>query len=483
MTPLNKTQRDQIEGFAAGMGLAALSTGIAVLFHFNLSAATSLNLFFVILLAIRWGILQASIASILSIACLDYFFTEPRFAFTMVDPRDWVALFIFEIVALLTSRISVKVRMHASDADKQRARLEMLYDLSQCILLLNRQTRVEPQLVRLLQVTLHLDGVALWDAFEVQFFQTGGFPLSEEELRSIYYGDAEHDDPNRQISLRVLRVGARPIGAIGFCGSTLDAKSVDAAASLIAIALERSRSFQAESQAAAAQESEQLRATVLDALAHAYKTPLATIRSSSSGLLEIGTLSEVQKELVSLIDEEAEHLHQITDTLLRTAELDRANLKINRHELNLAELVSDLAQQTIRSDQNTDIQLSIPAEDIAIMGDIHLLRMVLEQLLDNARKYKSPQTTIQIALGGGEESEAVLSIHNYGCLIPPEERQRIFVRFYRGSGTAHRASGTGIGLSVAKKIVDAHRGRIWVESDQTLGTTFFVSLPRMAKES
>src|ERR1700678_2362304 len=141
----------RIAARAAG---ALLITCVAYRFHFNLSSAAPVQLFLVTAIALRWGFLEAGIVSLLSVACLDYFFTEPLFRFYMADPRDWVALGAFESVALVVSSLSNQVSRHARESELHRAQLQKLYELSQSILLLDRQKALEPQLASLLQSTL-----------------------------------------------------------------------------------------------------------------------------------------------------------------------------------------------------------------------------------------------------------------------------------------------------------------------------------------
>jgi two-component system, OmpR family, sensor histidine kinase KdpD len=478
---VSKSKRDLVYRLAAGIGLMLSATGVAFFLHFNLSSATSLHLLLIVLIALRWGFLAASTASLLSVACLDYYFTEPYFQLSMSDPHDWFALIVFEIVALLVSRLSSKLKVHAAEAESQRSRLQMLYELSQNILLLNRHEPAEPQLVNLIGTILKVNSVSLWDAYEVHLYQSPKSTVTEEEVRSVFFTEQNADDPSNATCRRVLRIGARPIGSLVLSEHALDPMTVDAVASLTAIAIERARSFSAESNAEAARRSEQLRSTVLDALAHAYKTPLTTIKSSSSGMLEIGSLSEVQRDLVSLIDEEVEHLIELTDRLLRTAELDRESLKLKRREVNIFELAGEIVNQYEKDTPQHIFQTIAEKPNIIALADMHLMRLVLEQLLDNAVKYACPHSKISVSVRE-DEVETIVSVHNEGSFVPREERQRIFDRFYRGLGSEHRASGTGIGLSVAKRITEAHHGRIWVDSDPEAGTTFFIALPRMTKE-
>ncbi len=156
---------------AAGAAGSLLITCVAYRFHFNLSSATSVQLFLVTAIAFRWGFLEAGIVSLFSVACLDYFFTEPLFRFYMADPHDWVALGAFESVALIVSSLSNQVSRHARESELHRSELQKLYELSQSILLLDRQKPLEPQLASLLHSTLRVEGVVLWNAYDLRTVQ------------------------------------------------------------------------------------------------------------------------------------------------------------------------------------------------------------------------------------------------------------------------------------------------------------------------
>jgi two-component system sensor histidine kinase KdpD len=466
---------------AVGISAALGITWAAFAFHFNLSSATSLHLLLVTTIALRWGLIEASIVSLLSVLCLDYFFTDPVFAFNMTDSRDWVALLTFEGVALLASRLSNQVRSHAREAERSRSQVQKLYELSQHILLLDRQ-KPEEQLTTLIQSTFEMRGVALWNAQDLHLAHSGDCSeVTDDEVKSTYFMENSGDDVSTATSRRVLRLGTRSIGSIVLCGHSLDAASINATLSLTAIAIERARSFSAETSAEAARQSEQLRAAVLDGLAHAFKTPLTTILSSSSGLLEMDRLPAMEKRLVALIDQQAAHLNDLTTRLLRTARLDKADLKLRREQIDLLELIdsSIVAASQELSSHPVDVQPVRPGS--AVWADRQLLQMAILQLFDNAAKYGSPDSSITIGVHE-EEAEALISVGNQGSFIAPEEKEKIFQRFYRSPGSDHRASGTGIGLSVVKRITEAHRGRVWVNSDPQSGTTFFLALPRMAKE-
>jgi two-component system sensor histidine kinase KdpD len=478
---IKRTIRDVAIRVVVGVAAALLITWVAYRFHFNLSSATSIHLFLITAIALRWGFLEASIVSLLSVACLDYFFTQPLFELYMTDSHDWVALVTFESVALLVSRLSNQVSRHAHESEMHRSHLEKLYELSQNVLLLDRQRPIDDQLASLIQATLQVKGVALWNAYDLHLCMSGACQVTDDEVRSAYFTERNEDDSVTATSRRVLRSGTRSIGSLVICGHSLDSASINATASLTAVAIERARSFSAESSAEAARQSEQLRSTVLDALAHAFKTPLTTIRSSSSGLLEMDTLSGTEKRLVALIDQQADHLNDLTTRLLRTARIDNADLKLKREQIDLTQLIQSSIEASAQELGAHSVHLQARMQRSMVWADRQLLAMALFQLLDNAAKYGNPDSSITIDVQE-EQAETLISIKNEGSFIPPHEREKIFERFYRSPGSDRRASGTGIGLSVVKRITEAHQGRAWVNSGEHTGTTFFLTLPRTAKE-
>lgn len=463
---------------AAGVAAAVLITLAAYRLHFNLSSATSVHLFLVTAIALRWGFLEASIVSVCSVACLDYFFTEPLFKFYIADSHDWVALGAFESVALMVASLSNQVNRHAREAKQHQSQLQKLYELSQSILLFDRQRTVEQQLVTLLRSTLGARGVVLWNAYDLRLCRSGECEVTDDQVRSLYFTDSNREDSH--ISGRVLRVGIRPIGALVICGHSLDAASINAAASLTAVAMERARSFSSETSAEAARQSEQLRSAILDGLAHAFKSPLTTIRSSSSGLLAMNSLSGAEKRLVALIDEQAGHLGELTTRLLRTAKLESGDLKLRGEQIDLSRLIQSSVAASAQDFGGHSIDVRAAMGHNVVWGDKQLLQMALFQLLDNAAKYSRPGSSIVVDVQE-EPTDILIQIRNEGSFIPLEERDKVFQRFYRRPETAGRIAGTGIGLSVVKRITEAHHGRAWVNSDPENGTTFVLSLPRTAK--
>jgi two-component system sensor histidine kinase KdpD len=250
---------------------------------------------------------------------------------------------------------------------------------------------------------------------------------------------------------------------------------------VIAITFDRYRATANETRIEAEREAERMRSTVLDSLAHAYKTPLTAIRAASSGLAEMGRLSPVQAELVALIDEQANLLSELTTRLLTTASLEGGDeagsaIAVRTQRVEVASLIEEVVAGLGDRSAGAAIQVELSPRDLALACDRRLLSMLLTQYLDNACKYSDAESaiTIRAARSG---NEILFAVHSFGAVIPPADRERIFDRYYRSAASATRAAGTGIGLSIAKRAALAHGGAVWVASDESEGTTFFAAIP------
>lgn len=468
----------------ASIGIVMLITAVAYESHARSFIAGFLYLFPLMLIAFRWGFPEAMVASIFAVGCLDYFFTRPFLNFYVEDPQDRIALICFEATFLVTSLLADRLRRSAKRTDERRRQVEMLYIMSREVLYLDRRSMIGSRLVKLIAETFGLAGVSLWDEREARMDFAGNQCIPAEEVRAACYQERHEDDLKKGRFLRTLLIGTRAVGSLGLVRtsrvSALDPDTVDAIASLSAIALERWHSLLLESAAEAARQSEQMRSAVLDGLAHAFKTPLATIQAASSGLLEIDRLNAPQRELVSVIDQEALRLGNLTTQALVTARAECEEMKPQKEKIPVGLFLRGLLDQWT-PDLTGHLCLTSERPDSDVWADRRLLEMALSQMVDNAVKYGLPEA--QVSLHAGlTNTEVVFSVRNDGSYIAPEERARIFRRFYRSSGSEYRASGTGIGLSVVKRIAEIHQGRVWVESERDTGTIFYFALPQGWRE-
>jgi two-component system sensor histidine kinase KdpD len=278
----------------------------------------------------------------------------------------------------------------------------------------------------------------------------------------------------------VVRLGTVPVGSLVVRGKTSPLTN-NAIASLIAIAFDRYRAFANENRIETERRTEQLRSTVLDSLAHAYKTPLTAIRAASTGLGEMGNLSPGQAELVALIDEQTELLGNLTTRLLTTARLDAGEVTVHAAPVDVASLIEEVVASLGDRLATMKVELDIPDERLVFNCDRQLMVMLLTQYIDNACKYSIFGSAITIRAEKAR-AEIVFSVRSFGPVIPINDRERIFDRYYRSTTRSSRAAGTGIGLSVAKRVALLHGGSVWVTSDEMEGTTFFAAIPAKAQK-
>jgi two-component system sensor histidine kinase KdpD len=455
------------------LGVSAIGA-VAYLLHFNLSAVGSLYLVLVVLISLRWGFAQATVASVMAVVCMNYLFVPPIFEFQVADPENWIALGTFETAALVVSGLSHKVLQHAAQAEVQRDRTAKLYELSRAILLIDGKISTTEQLAALMREVVHVTDVDLWVTYDNSSPSTAAQPANcSGGALEAFRADADDYDEKTNITRRILRLGTTPVGALVLHGWEHDSLLADAVASIAAVAIERARAIQKENRAEAERNTEQLRTAVLDGLAHGFKTPLTAIQTASSGLLAIDHMTPIQTELVTLIDEQASKLAQMTTRLLQTAALESRDIHLRRSRTSIRSLVQDLIEAqdvSIRS----RLELVAIAESISIDVDASMMESALLQLIDNAAKYSKVGETITVRIDQSEKETTVI-VENVGPPIQAEERARIFERFYRGEAAVHGPSGTGLGLSIAKKTAEAHGGRVWVECTDEL-TRFFFSV-------
>jgi len=422
------------------------------------------------------GFWQASVTSVLALLMLDYYFIPPIHSLQIGGPQDYITLASFEVIALVISRLHAKEKKGSREAAVNRIAMEQLYELSRSSLLLDMRQAPGAQLVVLIHRIFCLDAVALFDVNLERQDRAGEWDVNEENIaKECYQGGLSEDDPAKQISRRILVIGQGPVGALVLHGE-ISSLVVDALASLSALALDRHQSLEKEERAENASKSEQLRAAVMDALAHEFKTPLTAVQTASSGLLEMGGLTDMQRNLATLIDDETSRLNKLCTKLLLTAKLEAAQVGLQMDAVNAKSMIT-AALESMRTDISADrIQIAVDDPLLTVNVDRELLTMILTQYLNNALKYSDPGTPIEIA-ARKSHSEVLFSVHNFGSTIRIEDRERIFDRFYRSSDQKDTAPGTGIGLSVVRKAAEAHHGHVWVISDDVEGTTFFLSLP------
>ncbi len=447
-----------------------------------LAPVTALLYFLVVVLtALLCGFWQAVIVSLVAVLVRSYITSRQAAFNAATDPANSVILLAFVVTALIVSRLSARVTEHAKESESWGGQMHDLYEFTRRTLQMNIHVEPGAQLAELVHEIFALEAVVVFDADLHETYQAGYWSEDPRELaQNVYYFETSDDEPETGISRRVVRLGTVPIGSIVMRGDTSPLTN-NAIASLIAITFDRYRAFANESRIETERLTEQLRATVLDSLAHEYKTPLTAIRAASTGLSEMGHLSPAQAELVSLIDEQTTLLSDLTTRLLTTARLDAGEVSIHAVPVDVGALIDEVVAGMGDRLASMKVAIDLPDENLTLHCDRQLMSMLLTQYIDNACKYSLYGTTITIRAEQAK-GEVIFSVHSFGPVIPMADRERIFDRYYRSSISSNRAAGTGIGLSVAKRAALIHEGYVWVTSDEHEGTTFFAAIPAPEQE-
>ena len=374
------------------------------------------------------------------------------------------------------------------ESEFAKDRMRRLYELTRRTLEMDLHAEPGPRLASLIQEIFELEGVAVFDADLHEVYEAGRWTTSPRELaQNVYHFESSDDDRVTGISRRVVRLGTVPVGSMVLRGNTSPLAN-SAIAALIAVTFDRYRATANESRIESERLAEQMRSTVLDNLAHAYKTPLTAIRAASSGLSEMGRLSAAQASLVALIDEQARLLSELTGKLLTTASLEAAvsddrqsPFALHTAKESALSLVEDAVEELGERSSGVSIRIDVPDQELVVACDRRLVSMLLTQYLDNACKYADFESTVTVRVAASGK-EAVFSVNSFGPVICAADRERIFDRYYRAANASRNASGTGIGLSIAKRVALVHGGSVWVASDDIEGTTFFAAIPLMREE-
>jgi two-component system sensor histidine kinase KdpD len=465
---------------ALGCVLIGLITFVCYRLQLNLSVTGFAFLIVIVLQSLVGNFVSSAVVSVVAVLCLDFFFTPPLFSFEVTNPLDILALISFLMTGLVITRLTTRVRKEAAISDRQRRQVDRLYLLAQRLLALDPEKTLHARSIELFREVFGLRAVCLYDAAQAEIHCTANPPSGmAEQTRAAYSCGRDCDDAASGVLTRCLRAGGNTTGAISFQGLPDPELTAGPLSALAAAMLERAHTFRSASHAAAAAQAELFRGAVLDALAHEFKTPLATIVTAAGGLRETGPLCAQQIELTDIVETEASRLSLLTSRLLRTAQVDREEVKPQLEFTDMADLVTVVADQYSRQWTDRKVSIRKPAAATGVMADPELLQLALRQLLDNACKYSVPGSAVTISVDSQDEWVAIRT-SNSGSRIGPSERSRIFDRFYRGAEARHKAPGSGLGLYVARKIVHAHGGSLDLEMATAThqDTAFRLALPR-----
>ena len=450
----------------------------------NATTAGFAYLLVILIIASGWGFLDAALASILATLTFNFYFLPPVGTFTIADPQNWVALSSFLATALIASRLSAKAKARASEAVERQRDLERLYAFSRSMLLIDTRQALGKQLVEKLGELFGLEAAVLYERQSGEFYCMGTSKPAELEdpLRRMAFSDGSAPLHRSDYVIVGVSRGSEPVASMALRGSAMPDAVLQGVANLVAIGLERARAQELAQQVEAARQSEKLRTTLIDAMAHEFKTPLTLIKAATTSLLANPDISrENRREQLTIADEEAEHLRELIDDAIEMARLDTERIEIHPEMAKLDGTLEDVLTSMQTETDEHPVGIICPESLPPMAFDKRLMKLAIRQLLDNAMKYSPPDSHIAVRVHL-HEGILRLEITDHGPGIPADEQARIFGRFYRSPSIKDQIPGSGLGLSITHAIVEAHNGELTVSS-RPGQTTFRITLPVLRPEA
>jgi len=230
-------------------------------------------------------------------------------------------------------------------------------------------------------------------------------------------------------------------------------------------------------------QQEEQRSTFISVISHELQTPIAIIKGYASTLArsDVRFERESVRSRLQAVEEEADRLNKLVGNLLYASRIQAGGIQMELAPLDLSNLVQNVTHRLQVKSPGVTVKVNLPPNLPTVMADRDRIEEVLENLLDNAVKY-SPDKPVVTVIGRATGDEVIVSVSDAGMGISLREQEQIFDRFYRvGNTMTSSLQGAGLGLYICRAIVEAHGGRIWVESALHQGSTFLFSLPRMEK--
>ena len=463
---------------------ALIVAGIVMVFwrwlHVNPTTVGFSFLIAVLLISTTWGLRYATFTALLATAAYNFFFLPPPFKFTIADPQNWIALAAFLVTAGIASQLAERARRGTEYADQRRREVERLYAFSQQLWLSENVFELLNIIPKHIADSFEVSGAALFleGKQETYFLDDRSRTLfPRDQLKAISDRGEPVLDRQQRVCYMPVRMGVRSVGALGLSGCDLSRESLEAIGSLVAIAIERANTVDKLTKSEAARESDRLRSVLLDSVTHEFRTPLTSIKASAETLLSDAKLDKPQRtDLLQVINEESDRLNRLVGEAGEVAQLDAHQLQFRFEMHDIREAIDQATKNSQQALRGHPIETSIPANLPPLRMDLERIVEVISQLLDNAGKYSPAGTPIRVSVEM-QGSEVITSVADQGHGIDEMEQEMIFEKFYRGRDQRMMIPGTGMGLPIAKAIVELHRGKIGVISQLGRCSVFHFSLP------
>jgi two-component system sensor histidine kinase KdpD len=461
---------------AAALLLVALFRTVA---RVNETTVALSFLILVMVTASHWRLQYSVYLSVLCTLLYNFFFLPPIGRFTIDDPRNWVALTAFLACSVLVSHLSEREYRLADAAEERHREVERLYEFSQQLLLQDEPRRLARATPLAAVVAFGFRAVALYVREDDAVYSSDPRQelISAVELKlAASQGEAAAAvrDGYRIIP---LSLGMRSPGVLVVTEAGYSPQVYEAIGSLVAIALEHAAALERSSRLEASRESERLRSALLDSVTHDLRTPLTSIRAAATMLTSQQDLPEPERaELLAVVDEESARLDRLIGQAVEMAQLDAEAVNIHRQPQDVRALLETTVEEMRPLFRGRQVEIQVPEELPRVPMDRELVGRALRHVLENAVKYAPPPSRVTLA-AACDEYRLLLSVTDEGPGIDPAEQSLVFDKFFRGRQQRSSVKGSGMGLPIAKAILEAHGGGIALSSGPKEGSRFTLWLP------
>lgn len=461
---------------------------------------TSVALLFLLVVLVVATVATRRVAvaiSVLAFLCFNFFYLPPVGTWTIADPQNWVALFTLLAVSLVASHLSSQVRQRAREAFASRDELARLFDLTRDILLITDTHDGVADVSRSIARRFGFDGVSIClpGAGGWRFHHSGepGLIIPADELESLFAPARERiefDADERTYSgharvqsrtaagawLVPLRIGTRPIGLLALRGGTIDSGTRDAIAGVTAIAIERSHLLEERKEAELLRRGAELKSVMLASLSHDLKTPLTAVTLAANNLDASWLSDEQRREQVEIVRSELQRLNRLFQDIVDMARIETNAIDPELEWVEVAEVVEAAARQAEPALAGHPLEIDLGTEQTLVRLDPRLTSAALAHLLENAGQYSSHGSAIGV-IATVSDDELTIAVRDHGPGISPEDRERLFERFYRGATARHHRFGTGMGLAITRGLLAVQQGRVRADNQEGGGAVFTMAIP------
>ncbi len=421
-----------------------------------------------------WGLAPGALAAFGAFLAFNYFFLPPYGTLTVRHSQDVIILGVFFVVAVVISQLVGRARAGLAAAQAREREATQLYELSTALAGARQVDAIARLTAERLQASVAADYV------EVLVHPALGEPAR------TWAAPAAPPRPDTAPSHRLPLTAAR--GTLGELhawlkpprAGPLPERVLRTYASQCALALERAQLAQNESRTKILEESDRLKSALLSSVSHELRTPLASIKAAVTSLRGDSTLwtdPPALDDLLEVIEDDTDLLNRLVGNLLDMSRLESGALKPRRQWSVLGELVANVLTRMRRATGTHQFAVDVPADLPLVPLDYVQMEQVFTNLISNSLKYAPAGTLIQIRAWAQAAETLRVQVSNQGPPVAAEHLDRIFDKFFRVTA-ADRVTGTGLGLSVCRGIIEAHGGRIWAENlTPPPGFAFHFTLP------